>query len=150
VSDALVQSLARFLIDPESGSDSQARHVRAIRLPDYFPEYKVPRDRPDLAAFLGASIVAKVRRSSLCLSFSLLLFYSQRCAALDHVYRQFGKVVHVKNRLQRKRSLAGHETAGIISSGDDDNRRCRKGVLYYKPKDNNGARPEVGIGERVR
>jgi actin-related protein 9 len=50
VAPAIIQSLAGYV-------GAYASRPKLAKIPDYFPEYK---DRLDLAAFLGASIVAKV------------------------------------------------------------------------------------------
>jgi hypothetical protein len=39
------------------GRTSAGKTARLVKQPDYFAEFK---DRPDLAAFLGATILAKV------------------------------------------------------------------------------------------
>ncbi|KAI5121491.1 hypothetical protein M0805_006529 [Coniferiporia weirii] len=56
---ALQQRLSHFILgNPDHQNDAQPRHVRVLHVPEYFAEY---RERGDgFAAFLGASIVAKV------------------------------------------------------------------------------------------
>jgi actin-related protein 9 len=52
-----------MLGNPEQAqhNDVQPRYVRTVKVPDYFAEF---RERGDgLAAFLGSSIVAKVRNA---------------------------------------------------------------------------------------
>ncbi|KAJ7695092.1 actin-related protein [Mycena rosella] len=55
---ALQSRIAPFIANPELQTDVQARSVRVLNLPEYFPEY---RDTGNgFAAFLGASITAKI------------------------------------------------------------------------------------------
>ncbi|KAJ7493447.1 actin-related protein [Mycena galericulata] len=55
---ALQSRLAPFIANPELQTDVQARTIRVLNLPEYFPEY---RDTGNgFAAFLGASITAKI------------------------------------------------------------------------------------------
>ncbi|KAL0953504.1 hypothetical protein HGRIS_004730 [Hohenbuehelia grisea] len=59
VGTALQSRLAPYIsTNPELQTDVQARYIRTLHLPEYFPEY---RDTGEgFAAFLGASIVAKI------------------------------------------------------------------------------------------
>ncbi|KAJ7257933.1 actin-related protein [Mycena haematopus] len=55
---ALQSRLAPFIVNPELQTDVQPRSLRVLNVPEYFPEY---RDTGNgFAAFLGASIVAKI------------------------------------------------------------------------------------------
>jgi len=55
---ALQSRLAPFIANPELQTDVQPRSLRVLNVPEYFPEY---RDTGNgFAAFLGASIVAKI------------------------------------------------------------------------------------------
>ncbi|KAJ7460618.1 actin-related protein [Mycena latifolia] len=55
---ALQSRIAPFIANPELQTDVQARSVRVLNVPEYFPEY---RDTGNgFAAFLGASITAKI------------------------------------------------------------------------------------------
>ncbi|KAF7370852.1 SWI/SNF and RSC complexes subunit arp9 [Mycena sanguinolenta] len=55
---ALQSRLAPFIVNPELQTDVQPRSMRVLNVPEYFPEY---RDTGNgFAAFLGASIVAKI------------------------------------------------------------------------------------------
>lgn len=57
---ALQSRLAPFVASPDLQTDIQARYVRTLSVPEYYPEY---RDTGNgIAGFLGASIVAKVYR----------------------------------------------------------------------------------------
>lgn len=58
---ALQSRLSPFIVHPELQTDIQPRSIRVLGLPEYYPEY---RDTGEgFAAFLGSSIVAKVRFS---------------------------------------------------------------------------------------
>ncbi|KAJ3801235.1 actin-related protein [Lentinula aff. detonsa] len=60
---ALQSRLSPFIAQPELQTDVQARFIRILYLPDYYPEY---RDTGEgFAAFLGCSIVAKLTFSDL-------------------------------------------------------------------------------------
>ncbi|GAA94194.1 hypothetical protein E5Q_00842 [Mixia osmundae IAM 14324] len=61
VASAVIKAASQYLIDPESGSDTQARVARLGKIPDYFSEMK---DHPDLAAYLGGAILAKITFSA--------------------------------------------------------------------------------------
>ncbi|KAF9462943.1 actin-related protein [Collybia nuda] len=55
---ALQSRLAPFVASPDLQTDIQARYVRTLSVPEYYPEY---RDTGNgFAGFLGASIVAKI------------------------------------------------------------------------------------------
>lgn len=60
---ALQSRLAPFVASPDLQTDIQARYVRTLSVPEYYPEY---RDTGNgIAGFLGASIVAKVYQNFL-------------------------------------------------------------------------------------
>lgn len=48
-----------MLGNTENSNDAQPKQIRVLHVPDYFAEYREKGD--GFAAFLGASIVAKVR-----------------------------------------------------------------------------------------
>ena len=51
------KELHRFLSITENTGEFQTRESKFLKIPEFFAAYK---DRPDLAGFLGAAIVAKV------------------------------------------------------------------------------------------
>lgn len=59
---ALQSRLAPFILSyPDQATEFQSRSIRVLNVPEYFAEYREKGD--GLAAFLGTSIVAKVRAS---------------------------------------------------------------------------------------
>jgi len=63
MSTALQSRVAPFLLgNSDLPSDVQPRSARALSVPEFYPEYRETGD--GYAAFLGASIVAKVRMFS--------------------------------------------------------------------------------------
>lgn len=57
--DALQSRLVKYMIHPETQTEVQAKTVRVLHRPEYYPEYRETGD--GFAAFLGTSITAKVR-----------------------------------------------------------------------------------------
>lgn len=58
----LQSRLAPFILgNPDQQNDVQTKAIRVLKVPEYFGEYRETGD--GYAAFLGASIVAKVRMS---------------------------------------------------------------------------------------
>ncbi|EPQ56387.1 actin-like protein [Gloeophyllum trabeum ATCC 11539] len=50
--------MSYILSQPDQHNDVQARHIRVLKIPEYFAEYREKGD--GLASFLGAGIVAKI------------------------------------------------------------------------------------------
>lgn len=58
----LQERLSAFILgNPDPSNDTQPKSVNVLKIPEYFAEYRELGD--GYAAFLGASIVAKVRSS---------------------------------------------------------------------------------------
>ncbi|CAG8631561.1 4286_t:CDS:2, partial [Paraglomus occultum] len=55
--ERILKELHRFLSITENAGEFQTRECKCLKIPEYFTAYK---DRPDLAGFLGAAIVAKL------------------------------------------------------------------------------------------
>ncbi|KDE05385.1 hypothetical protein MVLG_04295 [Microbotryum lychnidis-dioicae p1A1 Lamole] len=60
---ALIPQLEPYVIDPDSGSESQPKIVKYARTPDYFSEFK--ERSGELAVYLGGCIMAKILISDL-------------------------------------------------------------------------------------
>jgi len=59
VGPALESRLGLYILSsPDQQNDVQPRHIRIIKVPEYFAEFREKGD--GLAAFLGSSIVAKI------------------------------------------------------------------------------------------
>ena len=56
-----------MLGNPDQQNDAQPKQIRVLHVPDYFAEYREKWDR--FAAFLGASLVAKVSLSLLSIQY---------------------------------------------------------------------------------
>ncbi|KAM0755188.1 hypothetical protein T439DRAFT_322245 [Meredithblackwellia eburnea MCA 4105] len=60
---ALIPLLSPFVIDPESGSETQPRAIRHAKVPDYFSEFK--HKGGEWGCYLGGCILAKILISDL-------------------------------------------------------------------------------------
>ncbi|SCV74979.1 BQ2448_8008 [Microbotryum intermedium] len=91
---ALIPQIEAYVIDPDSGSESQPKIVKYARTPDYFSEFK--ERSGELAVYLGGCIMAKILISDLQ---SRLFMVSITLSKVDYTnkgpafYRQLEKTM---------------------------------------------------------